>query len=317
VKFSRQGKVRRQKQYGGYGNQRPFGITQTQDGGFIMVGRAGRGSSVMYFNAHIVKVDSMGNKQWSWTFGNDIPSFASDAIPYGNNKILVFGTQSIKNNFKSDRPYMLSLNLQGVKQRKVLFDMHPKFQITKSSPILADSTIVLTGEIIKEGDQGSKGMLMKVDPATGEQRWLRTFDHKPYQNEYIFDMAVTPDKGFVVTGSAWGAYSQDLWLAKLDSLGCDTPNCAYPTGLPSSEVPAGLSLNLYPNPAGKAVTVRLQGRKPSGRLQVYTMLGREVLSREVNRAALTLNTRELEAGVYLVQWVRQQEIQATKKLIVK
>ncbi len=81
-----------------------------------------------------------------------------------------------------------------------------------------DSSIVLLGSTYSYGAGDWDIYLIKLT-STGDTVWTRTFGGD--STEYGYDMQVTPDRGFIVTGCtrSTGAGKKDVYLLKLDSLG--------------------------------------------------------------------------------------------------
>ena len=111
---------------------------------------------------------------------------------------------------------------------------------------LSDSSIVFIGEKGNLGDV-PLGWIVKLDK-NGNTLWERTYYKSQTIDNYFADFQQTYDKGFIVTGSAFGP-TQDVWLVKLDSMGCLDPNdCTFNTG--TIEVgQEAISFNVFPNPA--------------------------------------------------------------------
>lgn len=83
VKVDKDGNKQWDKRYGGTGNDLLYGeIIQTRDGGYLMGGNSNssisgdksemvRGGNSLYDDYWVVKIDSLGNKQWDKTYGGD------------------------------------------------------------------------------------------------------------------------------------------------------------------------------------------------------------------------------------------------------
>jgi hypothetical protein len=78
--------------------------------------------------------------------------------------------------------------------------------------------------------------------AQGEKLWERQYKKIPlfertpcnFPDHVLYDVAVTPDEGFVMVGQGINYYDdngelpgQKAWLVKTDKYGCLVPNCQY------------------------------------------------------------------------------------------
>jgi hypothetical protein len=91
----------------------------------------------------------------------------------------------------------------------------------------------------RTGD-GRSGLLVKFN-SSGEKLWERQYKKIPlFEGEFnfpdhvLYDVALTPDEGFVMVGQGINYYEengelpgQKAWLVKTDKYGCLVPNCQY------------------------------------------------------------------------------------------
>ncbi|MCB0784064.1 MAG: hypothetical protein KDC02_07555, partial [Flavobacteriales bacterium] len=90
----------------------------------------------------------------------------------------------------------------------------------------------------------SKGLLLRTN-SQGDSLWMREYfyyDSLMTDGEgTLRDVQPTPDGGFVAVGAAYGSISgnnppglsQDVWVLKVDSMGCVQPGCHIITGIES------------------------------------------------------------------------------------
>lgn len=162
-----------------------------------------------------------------------------------------------------------------------------------------------------------KGILVRAD-SDGDSLWMREYfyyDSVLVDCQGVFrDVQPTPDGGFVVVGEARGningnnppGLSVDVWVVKVDSLGCIEPGCNIPLGITTQITNLRDALTVFPNPVpqGGPVTVQLalpEGfRKEPLRLSVVSADGRLVEERDLtpHTSQLTLHTSTYASGLY-------------------
>jgi hypothetical protein len=173
-----------------------------------------------------------------------------------------------------------------------------------------DSSLVLCGWI-QRSDLLSKGILAKLN-SEGEVEWGRVYSHYDVSSislwQVFWDVKPTSDGGLVLTGEANGEnypYPQ-LWLLKLDSVGCLVPGCG---SVGVEEYVEGLSpyLQLWPNPSDDRVSVSLnlpEGFTAQGAVQLYLVdaHGRIVLQQpartNLNILSGMFDVTDLPRGMY-------------------
>ena len=78
------------------------------------------------------------------------------------------------------------------------------------------------------------------------------------RENYFTDVVELPDKGFMLTGTAFSATDQDVWLVRLDSMGCLEPGCGD-TVTAVINIPNQNGLfSIYPNPVSNTSTVEIK-----------------------------------------------------------
>ncbi len=178
--------------------------------------------------------------------------------------------------------------------------------------------LVACGQRLLQSTEGwfyYKGFLLRTD-ADGDSLWMR--DYFYYDSVMtdvtgdLRDVQPTSDGGFVAVGQAYASLTgnappdtgQDVWLIKVDSLGCIIPGCDdFSTAITMQVTNLGSALTAFPNPARGSIKVKvaLPGGAPFARelyLRLVSAQGGEVL---VQRAVLgenALDVRSLAAGAY-------------------
>ena len=139
---------------------------------------------------------------------------------------------------------------------------------------------------------GSKNLLSNPDPANawlvrvdgiGNFVWERTYNYQGGNfNAYAYNISrTTSDNGFILTGSVFTP-GQDLWLLKLDSVGCEFVNCTV--GLEESTNFIIEGFNIYPNPFNNyaTITCNVPPTCKKAEIIIYDITGKRVATLPIN-----------------------------------
>ncbi len=182
----------------------------------------------------------------------------------------------------------------------------------------------------------SMGMLLRAS-SQGDSLWMREY---AYYDSTVSDCAgtlrdvqPTPDGGFVTVGAAYGAIdgnnppglSQDIWVVKVDSLGCIEPGCDIPLGITTQITNLKDALSVAPNPvasgAETAVRIALPAalRKDPLRLSVVNANGQLVAEAQLppNAVTFTLTTARYASGLYHLHLTSGSTWVSGAKLVVE
>lgn len=180
----------------------------------------------------------------------------------------------------------------------------------------------------------SKGVLLRTN-SEGDSLWMRHYfyaDSLLDDGEGSFrDVLPTEDGGFIAVGwvnySASGnnppQYDHDLWVVKVDSIGCLVPGCDdFSTAITAQVTNLKDALSVAPNPAhGRAVvTVSLPlSMSSSGtlRLRMVSAIGQEVLVVSAVVGANDLDIGGLASGLYHVHLTSGSTWLSGTKLVVE
>jgi poly(beta-D-mannuronate) lyase len=91
----------------------------------------------------------------------------------------------------------------------------------------------------------------------------------------------------------------------------------YKEGTTASTISHELSqVSLYPSPANNQLSFKNFNDKIS-KIEIYNVLGKKVLSTKISNSEQTINTSQLVNGIYLVNLSDENNISATKKIIIR
>ncbi len=185
-----------------------------------------------------------------------------------------------------------------------------------------------------------KGILVRAN-SEGDSLWMREYfyyDSVLVDCQGVFrDVQPTPDGGFVVVGETRGningnnppGLSVDVWVVKVDSLGCIEPGCNIPLGITTQITNMGYALTLHPVPLSPSkgeqlhVGIHLPANfKTEGplALTVVSMEGKWVRQGAVPTSApneVVLDVTGLAPGAYTVHLSDAHTWIAGKKFVVE
>lgn len=216
LKFNAQGDTLWSKTYhaGNY-NDFPKCIIQTQDGGFIMGGASDNSiNGGEPWQALLIKTDSIGNTEWSKTYGFATASEAITGIVQnfdgtytisavrGSASTWVFKTDSVGN--------ILWNRIHG----------NGNFTYPYSIKPLSDGYLIVGIERIYGFPDYGDGFVLKID-TLGYQQWFKLYGG-PFTDQFT-DLQILDSGELIVLGSyqnnGWGGEYADAWLMKLTAEG--------------------------------------------------------------------------------------------------
>ena len=255
-------------------NDNFYKVVQTTDGGYLVGGATMSWQENLNWvdkgDWYIVKTDSEGNEEWSRRYGHayydddrvteilktrDTSYYITGSWTYGRNS-----TGSTK--YKEAYIVKLDKDFNEVYQLKyddqAYLQSHPMPAIESS-----DSNIVILGFKRIDHTYKPRTTIHKITP-DGDILWQRQYvadSDTMTTNSIAYSIKECSDKGFVFGGYASAGSlspSQQMWLVKTDSLGCDgtgdfADDC---TGVVIKEYASNPEFYLYPNPTKSTVFVR-------------------------------------------------------------
>jgi Secretion system C-terminal sorting domain len=217
VKTNAAGDVQWTKTFGGAtDNEYGYCVQQTSDGGYIVSGDAAFNGFSGEIDFYLIKLTATGDTSWTKTYGGNgfESAFAVRQTSDGGyimcGQTPAFGT----NNFKA---YLIKVNTTGDITWSKAYDSYG-YATGKDVQQTADGGYIFLGETDIDFDGSGDLYLIKTD-ALGNPTWSRAIGAA--DTEEASEVKQTPDGGYIVTGSAYGAgsLSRDMLLLKTNSLG--------------------------------------------------------------------------------------------------
>ena len=237
------------KRYGGNGEERPYSVKETSDGGFIVGGWSFSGASGDktqasrgYFDYWVVKTNALGNLEWNQTYGGDSTEFLYDLIQTSDGGYLIGGiSMSGISGEKTDAGrgdfdyWVIKTNALGVIEWDATYGgsdeerLNTLLEDDDGNFILAGGSRSDIGGDITTGLLGVKDFWMiKVDRLTGGKIWERRYGGT--DEDEISSVVKTADGGYFLGGSSRsnqlpgmktenGRGIVDMWVVKTDAAG--------------------------------------------------------------------------------------------------
>lgn len=329
IKTDSMGNKKWQKTYGGSYIDYARSVIPTPDGGYLLGGYWYHAGMNYSGNGIVYKVDSLGDLEWK----KDIGGPFKDGIAYvclSNDNKYIIGTTYSESEDNIDYPLrrinILKLDTNG----SVIWSK--KYGKIKSGSTLSNIKVLNNGNIISVGTSYVKehpdsngqfcGWLLLVN-SQGDSIWYR--DYKKLNNQdggdnNLYDVSPTKNGGFTACGQV-SSYivPQSMWVIKVDSLGCDTPDCNSASIKPQIN---NSGIKVYPNPANEYFTIEYRTGNKYNRvwLEIYDLTGRCLMKKDLKAGDNDemIDIQDLITGMYLVSIYGDENIIASERLnIVK
>ncbi|MEO8087957.1 MAG: T9SS type A sorting domain-containing protein [Bacteroidota bacterium] len=252
VKIDSLGNMQWDKDFGGTDNDELHSIEQTADHGYILGGfsksgisgdktEVNRDPSGNTTDHWIIKIDSLGNKEWDKDFGgvsNDnllsIHQTNDGGFIFGGTSSSLAGGDKTQPSWGFDDYWIVKTDSLGTKQWDKDFggiDYEGLFAIEQTH----DEGFMLSG-FSRSGISGNKSQdtiggydywVVKID-SLGTKQWDKDYGGTDY-DEMIGNIVLTSDSGYLFSGTSYSLISGDkteanlgpeqAWIIKTDSLG--------------------------------------------------------------------------------------------------
>ena len=309
--------------YSGFGDvQSLTSVFPTTDGGFILGGRRRHLSPSPYNNNNdqlLIKVDSAGSTQWSYIHDTpyDDPNAYVIQTLDGN---YVFACAVSNQNTNRRKAALVKVDANGNLLWEKTYGTQSGDHALVRVMELADSSLLAVGT--RDVGPINYGLMVKTN-AHGDSLWVGEYEHdiswRPSSNE-LWDVAPMADGGFVACGETrgrpnGGAFQQDAWVIRVDSMGCILANCLVGN---ESLKPKAKSLKIYPNPSSGQLWIQAS-EKRFQQVVVIDLQGRQLLKQDlsIEQSKHKLALNKLENGVYFIQLLDQEGEISSHKIVIQ
>jgi len=215
VKTDQAGNMLWSRTYGGSSDDGALSMIQTFDGGYALTGYTGSYGAGSY-DFWLVKTDSIGNMQWSRTYGGIFGDIAYSVVQTSDGGYAIAGYTSSFGNWLGDF-WLVKTDGSGVMQWSQTYGGTGgdyAYDVVQTR----DGGYAIVGYTNSYGAGSSDFWLVKTDQA-GNMLWNQTYGGGSYEGaESVLE---TGDGGYAIVGytNSYGAGGTDFWLVKTDVAG--------------------------------------------------------------------------------------------------
>jgi len=323
------------KSFLGYppGEYHPYSIQLCSDKG-IIIGSLYWSGGLQTGDPIVIKVDSSGSFQWQKNFGSQFLDYAAivDTTIFGEIMVgCIHSDSALSNDSYYGKKYFLKLDNEG----NVIWEK--KFGESYINNRLWSINLTSNGGIISAGCRQTYypatphkvGWMFCLGP-DGDSLWYREYiilNGKDSWN-YFYDVIPTNEYGFIACGSVYpmppDTGTQDVWVVKVDSLGCESPSYCWVNVEEEEEemIPAEKGkMVLFPNPAIDVLNLSLPEDhfKQGMEVHFYNIFGQvqEKLVVSVPKERLQVDVTGWPPGIYIVRIHLKGALGASEKFIVQ
>ncbi len=302
-------------------------VVQTADGGYVIGGYKFKIGYNYTNDPIIIKTDSLGNEEWRLNPGN--PNV-------GDNKVMValaqdgniiagtnYGTEQ-----SGDNRWAVVKIMKITPDGTVLWDknyLEPEYDnFLLNTTVLNNDNIIVNGSFARFDDGPAIVSYIICIDSIGNQLWYKEYvlltGHMSFND--LYDVRETPDGGLIGVGkvspSVPDTGTNDIWIMKMDSMGCLFPGCDTTVVVEETALPD--SFKLYPNPAKKHLVC-----EPKNSIEketvfvIFNTLGIKVKEVKVPLESnkVQINISSLPNGIYMAALRIKGKYAGTRKFVIK
>jgi hypothetical protein len=310
-------------------------VAPVADGGYLLGGGALEGANGQRW---LLRIDSLGNAVWPPKIWGSAYNDAglSQCIVTSDGEIIGLGGMAYADDYDAMKPYLTKVDMQSGESIWEHVYGPERYATLGFSVKECPNLDLISCGATTDADEHYIGFLLRTT-ADGDSLWMRGY----YYADTLFsngqgrfhDVLPTPDGGFIATGAAYNpatsvyppGYSQDVWVLKVDSLGCIVPGCDGLTGITEQYTNLADALKLYPNPVHGELHVDIKlpadltGHGPLT-LSVTSLDGKRILQQQVPTSAageVVVDVSSLSSGMYSLHLSDATRWLAGKKFVVQ
>jgi hypothetical protein len=280
----------------------------------------------------LIVIDTLGEIIEEHTYWDDLLSLDCNSLTKTADGGLLYcgrnGRYDVENEIIGYKARVVKLNADFSEDWEIEIGNYTSFAWVGLYSILKVSETEYVAVGNRAGD-GRSGLLVKFN-IYGEKIWERQYKKIPlFEGEFnfpdhvLYDVALTPDEGFVMVGQGINYYDdnvelpgQKAWLVKTDKYGCLVPNCQY-IGVETEPIdttdttdttivipPTPPVTWLFPNPANEFLFYyHHQDNFQPATATIYSTSGQLVQKWEITENDVTyeIDVSQFAAGTYILK----------------
>ena len=194
--------------------------------------------------------------------------------------------------------------------------------------VLPNGDIIATGnyDYYNEYTRNEVGWILKTDSA-GNEEWYREYRllTATFSMNLLYNVIPALDGGFIACGTVWpyppDTGTQDSWVLKVDSLGCEAPGDCW---VGQNEIivktfTPDKPYVVFPNPALNKTTIEFHENPSGAQVVICNILGKTCYSGSIQplQDRLEIDVGSWRKGIYIVRVMAGEKIIGTDKLIIQ
>ena len=244
-----------------------FAVDPAPGGGYFLGGVKGVGPDS--YDPWLMRCDSLGNVQWEITNGTQYDDLGRAAVTTLADGNFVYGSGRPTGIASDHQPQLVKVDSLGTVLWDMAYDTASFTAIVNQVKEVAPGGDLIACGFSQPITPYNDGFLLRTT-SEGDSIWLRHYWHSDsvtHNSTGIFnDVTPTSDGGFIAVGAVYGAIdgveppgsNQDVWVLKVDSMGCIIPGCDdFSTVITVQATNLKNALVVYPNPAHGSTTVKV------------------------------------------------------------
>jgi hypothetical protein len=215
VKTDGKGVISWEKTFGGRKEDSGSYVTQTIDGGYIIVGKTlsyGNGRTDVW----LIRTDENGEKLWDKTFGYSVFDSGSMVKQTSDGSFIIVGNVNTSGGGRGDI-WLIKVDSNGDKLWDKTFG-GKGHNYGDSLQLTSDGGFIIVGSSWIRGETDSYDIWLIRTDNYGNILWDKKYHND--QGDHGWSLQQTSDGGFIIVGmTESGAGADDVWLFKTDSYG--------------------------------------------------------------------------------------------------
>lgn len=223
IKVDKNGKVLWQKTYGGNSDDEAWDICESEDGGYVIVGRTISFGAKLW-DLYVIKIDNKGNVLWEKLYGGNGDDWGKSIQPTKDGGYIIAGRSNSSNDkYKYDEIYILKIDSKGKFQWQKFYG-GKYLDWANSIKVTPDDNYIVTGVIDYYQTQDYKIksdiFVLKLN-SKGNIIWYKKFGKEG--EDFANSIENTKDGGYIIAGytNSFSKFTvdHDIYIIKTDKDG--------------------------------------------------------------------------------------------------